>query len=237
MNQPIIEVHDLTLRAGKELILNQVSFAIQKGEAVALVGSNGAGKTSVLRCMLGIAQGTGEIRINGISLKENPCEAKRLIGYMPQAAAFCEATVKESLDFVAALREVPRKETMPLLDLVGLANDIKRPVRVLSTGMRQRLSLAMALVGRPPILVLDEPTASLDIMGQKEILQLLQELHSEGQTILLCSHRAEEVSALVERIIVMDQGNILASGPFHQIAPQLWNATEPIARFRKLNVS
>lgn len=231
----MIEVQDLTLQIGKDLILNQVSFGIEKGEAVALVGSNGAGKTSVLRCLLGIARGRGEIRINDISLDKDPYAAKRMIGYMPQVAALCEYTVKENLYFVAALREISRGETKQLLELAGLTKEADRPVRILSTGMRQRLSLAMALVGRPPILMLDEPTASLDLNGQKEILRLLQELLAEGQTILLSSHRAEEVSALVDRIIVMDQGKIVAAGPVHQIAPLLWSTQEDAPRIRKFS--
>ena len=223
IKQPMIEVRDLTLRAGKTLILNGVTFSIEKGEAVALVGSNGAGKTSILRCLLGLARGTGEIRINNISLEDQPQEAKRMIGYMPQVPAFCEFTVFESIAFIATLRRARRIEIQELLDRVGLSNEEHRPVHVLSTGMRQRLSLAMALVGKPRVLILDEPTASLDLNGQREILQLLQELHAGGQTILLCSHRAEEVAALVDRIIVIDNSRLVACGPADQIAPYFWS--------------
>jgi ABC-2 type transport system ATP-binding protein len=222
----MIRVNDVSTKLNGRQILQHVSFDVNSGETIALVGANGAGKTSVLRCLLGIIHYSGFIHIQDISLEKNPIAAKRLIGYMPQVPAFFEETVIESLTFLAKLREVDGKEIWPLLERVGLKEHATRSVRVLSTGMRQRLSLAASLIGRPPVLILDEPTASVDLKGQQEIVALLRELQSEGKTILLCSHRAEEARALVQRIVVMDEGKVVASGPVEEIAPKIWNDTE-----------
>ena len=218
----MIRVNDVSTKLGGRQILEQVSFEVEAGETVALVGANGAGKTTILRCLLGIVHYTGSIQIKGIPLEKEPVAAKELIGYMPQVPAFFEETVKESLAFLAKLRGIDSAEIWPLLERVGLGKDAARPVRVLSTGMRQRLSLAASLIGHPPILILDEPTASVDLKGQVEIIKFLQKLQSEGQTILISSHRAEEVRALVDRIVVMDQGKVIAAGPVEEVASTIW---------------
>jgi ABC-type multidrug transport system ATPase subunit len=218
----MIKVQDVSTKIGGRQILDRVSFEVAAGETVALVGANGAGKTSMLRCLLGIMRYEGSIRIQDILLEKDPVRAKGLVGYMPQVAVFCEQTAGDSLAFIAKLRGVATTEIWPLLERVGLIQDVARPVRVFSTGMRQRLSLAASLIGHPPILILDEPTASLDLKGQVEIIKLLKELKAQGKTILICSHRAEEVKALVDRIVVMDQGRVIASGPVEEVASVVW---------------
>ena len=219
----MIRVNDVSANPGGRQVLDHVSFHVKPGETLALVGANGAGKTTILRCLLGIVHYTGNIQIQSIPLEIDPVAAKRLMGYMPQVPAFFEETVKESLAFLAKLRGVDSAEIWPLLERMGLMKHASRSVRVLSTGMRQRLSLAASLIGRPPILILDEPTASVDLKGQQEIIGLLQQLQAEGQTILISSHRAEEVRALVHGIVVMDEGKVVASGPVEEVAPAIWN--------------
>jgi ABC-type multidrug transport system ATPase subunit len=208
---------------GGRRILEGVEMDIGAGEAVALVGPNGAGKTTLLRCLMGLVRCTGYVSIGGVELSRDPVGAKRQLGYMPQVPAFAEEGVRAALCFVAALRGVPRGEVDRRLEQVGLAAHAKRPVRQLSTGMRQRLSLAAALLGAPPILVLDEPTASLDLRSQAELIALLQGLRDGGQTLLLSSHRAEEIRALAHRIVVLDEGRVLASGPVDEIAASAWS--------------
>lgn len=220
----MILVNDVSTKIGGRQILDHVSLEVEAGETLALVGANGAGKTTLLRCVLGIVHYTGSIQIKGIRLEADPVEAKELIGYMPQVPAFCEQTVKESLTFLARLRGVDPAEVWPLLERVGLIKEAGRAVRVLSTGMKQRLSLAASLIGHPPLLILDEPTASLDLQGQVEIVALLQELQSQGQTILISSHRAEEVRALAQTIVVMDEGKVIAAGPMEEVASMIWGA-------------
>ena len=220
----MIQVQDLEVNLGGSSILDRVDLEVAAGESVALVGPNGAGKTTLLRSLVGLVRYRGQIRVNGIDLAQDPVAAKRLIGYMPQVPAFCEDKVRAALAFIAALRGVPRHEIDLRLEQVGLQVHAARPVRQLSTGMRQRLSLAAALLGSPPVLVLDEPTASLDLGSQGELISLLQDLQRQGQTLLLSSHRAEEIRALADRLVVLDQGRVVASGEVDEIAASIWGA-------------
>lgn len=222
----MIRVNNVSTKIGGRQILDHVSFEVETGATVALVGANGAGKTTLLRCVFGIFHYTGSIQIKGISTQEDPVGAKELIGYMPQVPTFCEQSVKESLTFLAKLRGIDPAEIWPLLERVGLIKESARPVRVLSTGMKQRLSLAASLIGHPPVLILDEPTASLDLQGQVEIIRFLQELQSQGQTILISSHRAEEVRALAHLVVVMDEGKVVAAGPMEEVASKIWDVPE-----------
>jgi Cu-processing system ATP-binding protein len=224
----VIRVRDLSVVLGGRRILAGVSLSVAPGESVALAGPNGAGKTTLLRAVLGLVRYGGGIRVGGMDLAADPVRAKSLLGYMPQVPAFCEETARASLGFVAALRGVPKRRTGPLLERVGLSAHADRPVRSFSTGMRQRLSLAAALVGDPRVLVLDEPTASLDLRGQVDFVRLLHGLQEEGRTLLLCSHRAEEVRALAHRLVVLDEGRVVASGPADEVAAQVWGAGESL---------
>jgi len=218
----MIEIRGLTVDFDRRRILDGVDLDVADGEAVALAGGNGAGKTTILRCVLGLVRFTGSVRIGGIDVVKDPVGAKRLVGYMPQVPAFCEETARGALRFVAALRRAGGEDVDGLLDRVGLREAGDRKVRAFSTGMKQRLSLAAALVGSPRVLVLDEPTASLDLRGQSEFTQLLAELHAEGRTVLLCSHRESEVRAVAQRIVLLDEGRVVASGPVSQVAGALW---------------
>jgi nitrous oxidase accessory protein len=224
----MICVKNLEVTLGGRRILERLDLDVDAREAIALVGPNGAGKTTLLRCLLGLVRYRGEVRVGGFELGRDPVEAKRLMGYMPQVPAFCEERVRAALCFVAALRGASRTEVDRRLEQVGLAEHAARPVRQLSTGMRQRLSLAAALLGSPPVLVLDEPTASLDLGSQSELIGLLQDLQRQGQTLLLSSHRAEEIRALADRIVVLDQGRVLAAGPVDAIAASVWGAVQRI---------
>jgi nitrous oxidase accessory protein len=222
----MIRARNVRVRLGGRPILAGVSVEVADGESVALVGPNGAGKTTLLRCLLGLVRYEGEVTVNGLDIAKDPVRAKRLMGYMPQIPAFCEETARGALRFVADLRGAHRSEIEPLLARVGLAGHGDRAVRAFSTGMKQRLSLAAALLGDPCVLVLDEPTASLDLRGQAELVCLLRELQAEGRTIVLSSHRAEEVRALAHRLIVLDEGRVVATGAVDEIAASLWGAEE-----------
>jgi Cu-processing system ATP-binding protein len=221
----VIEIRGLTVDLAKRRILHDVDLDVEEGEAVALAGGNGAGKTTILRCVLGLVRYRGTVRIGGIDVGRDPVRAKALVGYMPQVPAFCEETARGALRFVAALRRACDEDVDALLERVGLGAAGDRPVRAFSTGMKQRLSLAAALVGRPRVLVLDEPTASLDLRGQAEFTELLTQLHAEGRTVLLCSHRESEVRAVAQRIVLLDEGHVIANGPVGHIAATLWAAS------------
>jgi ABC-type multidrug transport system ATPase subunit len=229
----MISVRDLSVTLGGRRILDRVALDVEAGEAVALVGPNGAGKTTLLRSVTGLLRYDGYVAIGGVDLARDPIGAKRQLGYMPQVPAFCEERVRAALRFVAALRQVPPGEVDRRLEQVGLASHAKRSVRHLSTGMRQRLSLAAALLGAPPLLVLDEPTASLDLRSQAELIEMLQGLQDEGHTLLLSSHRAEEIRALADRLVVLDEGHVVRSEPVDEASVALWGVKRPIGAVRQ----
>jgi ABC-type multidrug transport system ATPase subunit len=220
----MIAMHAIHATLGGRPVLAGVDLFVPRGEAVALVGPNGAGKTTLLRCLVGLVRCRGRIAIDDIDVAADPIGARSRLGYMPQVPAFCEESARRSLTFIAKLRGVQVGQVDALLEQVGLADHAHRPVRTFSTGMRQRLLLAAALVGAPPLLVLDEPTASLDREAQAEIIALLQRLRDGGTTLLLCSHRAEEIRAIAHRVVELEQGRVVGDAPLevpplHELPP------------------
>jgi ABC-type multidrug transport system ATPase subunit len=205
----MIRAADLTLVLEGHTILDHVSFAVDAGECVALVGPNGSGKTSVLRCLLGLVPFSGRISIDGFDAVREPIESRMRMAYVPQRAAFGDALAVEVLGFVARLRRIDRRRVPEVLRTVGLEAHARERVRTFSGGMQQRLSLAAALLADTPILLLDEPTASLDRQGQEVFLDLMLGLRRAGRTIVLASHRAEEVQHLADRVLELADGRLV----------------------------
>ena len=188
--------------------VDEVSFRIGAGERVAFLGPNGAGKTTTLKMLLGLARpDRGRIRLGRQSLAPDDPRARHDVGYVPQRAEFPHArTVTEVLGFFAALRDLPLASVTRALDRVRLSSHAGRPARELSGGYLQRLSLAQALLGDPALLVLDEPTASLDPEATWEFRTLVEQLQREGKTILLCSHLLSEVERVADRVLILVEG-------------------------------
>ena len=210
----MIEVRDLVKRFGKRAVLDGVSFRVREGEAIALCGSNGAGKTTVIRCVLGLQPHEGSIRVNGRDAARDGKAARASIGYVPQELAFQEnVPVGETIAFYARLRRAGDDEVSRLLREVGLFDAASRPAGALSGGMKQRLALAIALLGDPPVLLLDEPTSNLDPEGREAFLKRLVALREAGKTILFTSHRGDEVEALADRVLFLDAGKLRAETP------------------------
>jgi len=204
----MIVAKNLTKRYGKVVALNDVSFAIAAGESVALWGANGAGKTTTLRCLLGIQGFEGEMTVNGIDVRRNGKAARAAVGYVPQEAAFYDLTVTETLYFYAALKKSARQRIHDVLEQVQLSAHSDKRVNMLSGGMKQRLALAVALLADPPILVLDEPTANLDVQAQRDFIQAVRAFNEAGKTIVFSSHRLDEVIALGSRVLVLEDGRL-----------------------------
>jgi ABC-type multidrug transport system ATPase subunit len=207
----VIATRDLTLVLDGRTILDGVSFAVARGESVAVVGPNGSGKTSILRCLLGLVPFTGTASVDGHDVVRDPVGARARLGYVPQKTGFGDALAREVLAFVARLRRVDACGLPELLAAVGLAEHAEARVRTYSGGMQQRLALAVALVGDPPVLLLDEPSASLDAEGQQAFVALVGRLRRRGHTLLLASHRAEEVAALTDRVLRVDRGRVVTA--------------------------
>jgi len=208
----MIEVRNLRLEIEGRAILENISFSIAAGEAVALVGPNGSGKSSLLRCLLGLMPFEGHAAIAGHDVASAPIESRAKLAYLPQRPSFGEDTAEEVLAFFARLRNVPRARVPELLEETGLAAHACQRARTFSGGMQQRLLLAIALLPDPAVLLLDEPTASLDREGQAAFLAIMARFRRERRTILVSSHRSQEIEALTSRVLVLENGRLVREG-------------------------
>lgn len=207
----MICIDHLTMKFGKQRAVSDVSFAIEAGESVALWGTNGAGKSTILRCVMGLLRFGGSIRIAGLDALRQGKQARRLIGYVPQELGFYDdLRVAAAVRYFGTLKAASERDVDATLDRVGLLGHGSKRIRELSGGMKQRLALALATINRPPILLLDEMTASLDACGRSEFVSLLSNVFQDGkQTILFASHRVEEIQTLASRVVTLDAGKIV----------------------------
>lgn len=214
----MITLDHLTMRFGKQQAVSDVSLKIEAGESVALWGTNGAGKSTILRCVMGLLRFNGSIKIAGFDVARRGKQARQLIGYVPQELGFYDdLRVAAAVKHFGTLKGVGARGVDATLDLVGLLGHGGKRIRELSGGMKQRLALALALINDPPVLILDEVTASLDACGRGEFVSLLSHVFNGGkQTILFASHRVEEIQNLASRVVTLDAGKIVRDEP----APQ-----------------
>ena len=212
----MIEVKHLTKRYGNHVAVNDLNFTIDKGKVYGFLGPNGAGKSTTMNIITGCLGATeGEVLIDGHSITEEPMQAKRLIGYLPeQPPVYMDMTPAEYLDFVARAKGIPAKERAQQIETVTEKTRIqdvrKRLIRNLSKGYRQRVGIAQALLGRPEIIILDEPTVGLDPAQIIEIRELIRELGKE-HTLVLSSHILSEVQAVCDAIMIISKGRLVAS--------------------------
>jgi len=207
----VIRIENLRKRFGRVNAVDGVTLDIAPGDSVALWGANGAGKTTIIRCVLGLLRYQGRITVGGHDARRDGKRARRLIGYVPQELGFYDdLRVDEAVTFFARLKAVRDADPDAVLAAVGLENQGAKRVRELSGGMKQRLALAVALLGDPPVLVLDEVTASLDACGRDDFVALLTRLKGGGKSLLFASHRAEEVTTLAGRVVLLDKGRVSA---------------------------
>ncbi|RME55457.1 MAG: ABC transporter ATP-binding protein, partial [Caldilineae bacterium] len=186
---------------------------VNAGESLALWGVNGAGKTTVLKCILGLLDCEGELRLNGYDLRRDGRTARRFLGYVPQELAFYnDLNVADTCRFYARLKGVDPARIPAVLAQVGLEGQERKEVGALSGGMKQRLALALALLGDPPVLLLDEPTSNLDLTARDDFIALLARLRDAGKTLLFTSHHRDEVERLADRVLVLAEGRVVAEG-------------------------
>ena len=219
-----IEVKNLTKRYGQNKAVDDISFEIKEGEIVGFLGPNGAGKTTTMNMLTGyLSASEGEARIGGKEILEEPNEVKKLIGYLPeQPPLYYQMTVREYLEFIYDLKKVKlnKKEHIEsICRLVRIDNVINRVISNLSKGYKQRVGIAQALIGNPPVLILDEPTVGLDPKQIIEIRTLIKRL-GESHTVILSSHILSEVQAVCDRIIIINQGKIVADSSAQDLTSQ-----------------
>ncbi len=210
---PAIEVTDLTVRYGPLTAVDRLSFTADAGEVLALLGPNGAGKTSTIEVLEGFRRpASGTVRVTGLDPQADHAALTHHIGVMLQGGGVYAGILPlEMLRLVAAFYDDP-EDPETLLDRVGLTHRRRARWRQLSGGEQQRLSLALALVGKPQVAFLDEPTAGVDPSGRQVIRQLVRELRTAGVCVMLTSHDLEEAEKVADRVIIIDRGRVAASG-------------------------
>jgi ABC-2 type transport system ATP-binding protein len=218
----MIEVEHLVKDYGTVVAVRDVSFTVGKGEIVGFLGPNGAGKSTTLRILAGFLGATsGRVTVNGLDIVDDPLEARRCMGYMPEAVPlYPELRVGEYLEFRARLKRVPRRERRGAIDraseLAAVADMRDTLIGHLSKGYRQRVGLADALLAKPPLLILDEPTAGLDPNQIREVRQVIRDLRAD-HTILLSTHILSEVESTCDRAIVINRGKLVGQGTLDEL--------------------
>lgn len=230
----MIEVRNLTKRYGTNIALDHVSFSVDEGSIVGFLGPNGAGKSTTMNIVTGyLSASEGEVTVGGHSILEEPAEVKKMIGYLPeQPPLYMDMTVREYLDFMYKLKKVTlpkEKHIREICALVKITEVYDRLVANLSKGYKQRVGIAQALLGNPPVLILDEPTVGLDPKQIIEIRNLIKNL-GKNHTVILSSHILPEVQAVCERVIVINRGKIVADGTPDQLGHDLTTDHRMIVR-------
>ncbi len=210
----MIKVKNLTKYYVRNKALDNVSFSLNEGEILGFLGPNGAGKSTTMNIITGYLSGDGgSVEIDGVDILENPMQAKKKIGYLPEIPPlYNDMTVREYLEFMFRLKKVrkPMKEHInSICEKVKISDVRERVIKHLSKGYRQRVGLAQALLGDPPVLVLDEPTVGLDPQQIIEIRRLIRDLGKQ-HTIILSSHLLSEVQAVCDKIVIINNGKIVA---------------------------
>lgn len=211
----MIQINKLTKKYGQIEAVKNITFNVNEGEILGFLGPNGAGKSTTMNIITGYLPATeGSVTVAGYDILEEPEEVKKRIGFLPeQPPVFKDMTVKEYLSFVSDLKYVPKNKQKAqlgdIMELCGITDHVNRLIKNLSKGYRQRVGLAQSLVGNPDVLVLDEPTVGLDPKQIIEIRNLIKSL-GKRHTIILSSHILPEVSAVCERVVIINKGEIAA---------------------------
>jgi len=226
----MIEISNLTKTYGRITAVDDITFSVQPGEIVGFLGPNGAGKTTTMNILTGYIPSTaGVAKVGGFDVMEEPEKVKSMIGYLPeQPPLYMDLTVIEFLMFVAELKKVHKSQRKQQVDdameLMRVDDHGKRLVKNLSKGYKQRVGFAQALIGDPEVLILDEPTVGLD---PRQIIEMRKIIKSLGRkhTIILSSHILQEVSAVCERVIIINKGKIAAVDTPENLSKGMGNAS------------
>lgn len=210
----MIEINNLVKNYDSKFALDDISFKVAKGEIVGFLGPNGAGKSTTMNILTGYLSSTsGEAKVGGIDILENPNEAKKLIGFLPeQPPLYIDMTVEEYLNFVYDIKACKLKRDAHIEEIMKVTkiDDVRhRLIKNLSKGYRQRVGIAQALIGNPPVIIFDEPTVGLDPKQIIEIRNLIRNL-GKTHTVILSTHILSEVQSVCDRIIIINEGKIIA---------------------------
>lgn len=209
----IIKVNNLTKSYGDKTVVKSISFEVKAGEIFGILGPNGAGKTTTLEMIEALRPiDDGEVLLDGINVAKQPSKVKKIIGVQLQSSAFLKKlTLADQLKMFAGIYG-ETVDVKKLLDEFGLLEKRKSYVETLSGGQKQRFSIATALVNQPKVLFLDEPTTGLDPQARRNLWDLITEIKQRGVTIILTTHYMDEAELLCDRLAIMDDGVIIATG-------------------------
>lgn len=231
----MIHVSELTKDYGSRRAITKLSFHINKGEVVAFLGPNGAGKTTTMRILTGYLPPTsGTVTIGGYDVYEDSINVRRIVGYMPETVPlYTEMSVFEYLTFMADLRHINKNENrvMDVLALVHLEDRYNSYIGSLSKGMRQRVGLAQALLHKPEVLILDEPTIGLDPGQIIEVRNLIKEIGKE-HTVLLSTHILSEAQQVCDRVMILNNGHIAAEDTTEHLQTRLLGGQRVLLKIR-----
>lgn len=217
----MIEVSNLHKRFGKFAALHDVSLSIKRGSITGIIGPNGSGKSTLIKCLLGLVKPTsGTITVNGYVL-DGSCAYRESIGYVPQIARFPQdLTGSEIISIVKGLRKEPARLEHELIDRFDLRHELNKRTRALSGGTRQKLSMVLAGMYDPELLILDEPTAGLDPVSNIRLKQFLAHHRDQKRTVLITTHIMSDLEELAEEVIVIIDGRIRFAGPIRELKLQ-----------------
>lgn len=215
MKKPIVHVKDFSLTIGKKEIVKELAFDVMPGEIFAFLGSNGSGKTSTIRSLLGIYQATtGVLHVNGTPL--TPATA-RAVGYLPEERGlYTRSKVLDTMIYFGELKGMTRDDardfSLKFLERVELSDKANLKIKKLSGGQQQKIQLGVAIMGDPELLILDEPTKGLDPVNRKLLLDIVDELQQKGVAVIYITHLMEEVERLADRLLILKDGKARAYG-------------------------
>jgi len=211
-----LQVEHLVKRFGSITAVNDVSLTVRKGEIFGFLGPNGAGKTTTIRLLTGVlTPDTGTVRINDIDIHRHPLEAKMQMGVIPESSTvYGDLSAEQNLHLSGKMygmgRALREKRIDELLSQMGLTEKRRSPVRDFSKGMKQRVSIACAIIHRPRLLFLDEPTSGLDVQSRRLVLETIRRMNEQGSTIFLTTHNIEEANTLCHTVCIINKGKIVA---------------------------
>ena len=218
-----IEATHLIKRFGSVTAVNDVSLTVRKGEIFGFLGPNGAGKTTTMRLLTGVlTPDSGTVNINGIDIHRHPLEAKMQMGVIPESSTvYGDMSAEQNLQLSGQMYGMPRadrdKRIDELLLRMGLSEKRKILVRTFSKGMKQRISIACAIIHRPDVLLLDEPTSGLDVQSRRLVIETIRDMNEQGSTIFLTTHNIEEANTLCQTVCIINKGKIVAQDSPEQL--------------------
>jgi ABC-2 type transport system ATP-binding protein len=233
----VIQIENVTKQYGKHIALDSLNFTVNKGEILGFLGPNGAGKSTTMNIITGYISATeGYVKVDGMDILEHPEKVKSKIGYLPEIPPlYMDMTVEEYLKFVSKLKKVKadsiESSIEQIMSLIKIDHVKKRLIKNLSKGYKQRVGLAQAIIGDPEVLILDEPTVGLDPKEIIEIRNLIKNIGKE-RTIILSSHILSEVSAVCDRVLIINKGKIVASGSPEELSKKLSVGNKMLLRIR-----